>query len=261
MIVTIQQDNAQYTLDLDKPIDISIPVRFDDEQLTSFGSNGAECKPFQAGSFTGSVNSGAGCNCDVLTFSPHLHGTHTECVGHISDTPIVVQDVMNGNNNGFLWTALVTAQPTKGNNCTEPYDPPLNPEDSVVTAAELQKAFSGKDIGKLEALVIRSGDTSAFLSNDAMEFINGLGVSHLLIDTPSVDREDDEGKLTNHHIYWRVEQGSHNILQPPSMKTITEHIFVPDTVADGMYMMSLQVAPIRSDAAPSRPILYEVRSA
>ena len=38
--------------------------------------------------------------------------------------------------------------------------------------------------------------------------------------------------------------------------TITEMIFVPDTVEDGLYALSLQVAPFVADAAPSRPLLF-----
>ena len=38
--------------------------------------------------------------------------------------------------------------------------------------------------------------------------------------------------------------------------TITEMIFVPDEVADGIYALSLQVAPFVADAAPSRPLLF-----
>jgi hypothetical protein len=39
-------------------------------------------------------------------------------------------------------------------------------------------------------------------------------------------------------------------------KTITEMIYVRDEVADGLYLLNLQIAPFVSDAAPSRPLLY-----
>jgi hypothetical protein len=38
--------------------------------------------------------------------------------------------------------------------------------------------------------------------------------------------------------------------------TITELAFVGNSVPDGAYLLSLQVAPFEADAAPSRPILY-----
>ena len=43
---------------------------------------------------------------------------------------------------------------------------------------------------------------SSFFSIDAMEYIVNLGVKHLLVDTPSVDRLYDDGQLTSHHIFY-----------------------------------------------------------
>jgi hypothetical protein len=39
--------------------------------------------------------------------------------------------------------------------------------------------------------------------------------------------------------------------------TITELIFVPDLVADGFYMLNFQVPNLRTDAVPSRPVIYK----
>ena len=38
--------------------------------------------------------------------------------------------------------------------------------------------------------------------------------------------------------------------------SITEMVYVPNSTADGVYLLSLQVAPILLDAAPSRPVLF-----
>ena len=40
--------------------------------------------------------------------------------------------------------------------------------------------------------------------------------------------------------------------------TITELIYVPNNVADGEYLLNLQVASFDTDASPSRPILFKV---
>jgi len=37
--------------------------------------------------------------------------------------------------------------------------------------------------------------------------------------------------------------------------TITEMVFVDDSIADGLYLLNLQVASLRNDAAPSRPVI------
>jgi arylformamidase len=40
--------------------------------------------------------------------------------------------------------------------------------------------------------------------------------------------------------------------------TITELIFIPDEVPNGLYLLNLQVAPMENDAAPSRPVLFHL---
>ena len=77
-------------------------------------------------------------------------------------------------------------------------------------------------------------------------------INHFLIDLPSVDRENDKGKLAFHHAFWHVPEN------PNHSKTITEFIFVPESCLDGEYLLNLQVAPIENDASPSRPVLYKI---
>jgi hypothetical protein len=38
--------------------------------------------------------------------------------------------------------------------------------------------------------------------------------------------------------------------------TITEMVFVPDAVADGIYLLNIQIASLETDASPSKPVLY-----
>lgn len=103
-------------------------------------------------------------------------------------------------------------------------------------------------------------ESPAFLSIEAAKYIHSLGVKHLLLDVPSVDRTFDEGKLTAHHIFWNVKQGSHEVDGDNySLKTITEMIFVPDGITDGRYLLNLQIAPFVSDASPSRPLLFSLK--
>jgi hypothetical protein len=73
----------------------------------------------------------------------------------------------------------------------------------------------------------------------------------LLVDLPSVDQERDGGALAFHHAYWNVPN------KPNTTRTITEFIFVSEKVKDGNYILELQVGPLKNDASPSRPILYE----
>ena len=99
-------------------------------------------------------------------------------------------------------------------------------------------------------------DTPAFFSIDAMEYIVSLGVEHLLVDTPSVDRLLDEGNLSSHNIFWETKEKEFNT--NTKHKTITEMIFSSNSIKDGSYLLNLQIPAFVSDAAPSRPILYKV---
>ena len=221
-------------IDLKNPIDISIPVSFGKKQLVAFDGPPAKKAAYKAGGFVGDMRHGGSCNCEVYTFSPHLNGTHTECVGHITKERISVQNV------GLVVATLVTVTPKKG----------------VITAEMLMKA------NVTEALVIRtlpngknkttrnySKTGAPYITAEAMRYIVSLGVEHLLVDFPSVDKVDD-AKLTAHRIFWAKNA---------KKKTITELVYVPDSAKDGSYLLNLQVAAFEADAAPSRPVLYKVK--
>jgi hypothetical protein len=73
---------------------------------------------------------------------------------------------------------------------------------------------------------------------------------HLLVDLPSVDREEDGGALACHHAYWGY---------PANIRTeatISEMIFVDNEIVDGLYCLYIQPPAFAMDAAPSRPIIY-----
>lgn len=230
----IKIGNRTYGIDLASPLDIAIPVSFGKKQLTAFEGPPATRKPYKAGTFVGDVRHGGSCNCEVYTFSPHLNGTHTEGVGHLTKERIPVPQV------GIVPATLVTVTPKKG----------------VITPGLLKK------VKPTEALIIRtlpnplakktrnySKVTPPYISAEGMIEIVKLGVRHLLVDFPSVDKVDDT-KLTAHRIFWAIEA---------KKKTITELVYVPAKVKDGAYLLNLQVAAFEADAAPSRPVLYKVK--
>ena len=99
-------------------------------------------------------------------------------------------------------------------------------------------------------------DIPAFFSIDAMEYIVSLGIQHLLVDTPSVDRLLDDGHLSAHNIFWETKGKEFN--PRTQNKTITEMIFASENIKDGSYLLNLQIPAFVSDAAPSRPIIYKI---
>ena len=269
MELSLTVGKKRYAVDTARPIDISIPVRFDGTGVGAFGAPPPHREPYAKGSFIGDVTKGGSCNCDMLTFSPHLSGTHTECIGHIVSPAPAVCDKLK---DAFIPATVMTVTPsTRGSDL---YIPKRRPDDLLITKDVIFRALLGCNADFLEGLVIRTlpndpekltqnyGATCPpFFSLEAMNYLVSYGVEHLVVDIPSIDRLDDEGKLSNHHLFWNVEPGSRKETPKSfSSRTITELAYIPDTVNDGLYLLNLQVAPLASDAAPSRPLLYPVTS-
>ena len=95
-----------------------------------------------------------------------------------------------------------------------------------------------------------------FFTLEAMKYIRTLGVKHLLVDIPSVDRLFDDGCLSCHNIFWNTSEKKYN--EKTKNFTITEMIYVEDKIKDGHYLLNLQIPSFVSDAAPSRPIIYKL---
>ena len=144
--------------------------------------------------------------------------------------------------------------------------------DGLAEALNSWPEFAGKRAGGAAALIVRtlpnddsklsrtydSENLSPYLTSDAMQLIVERGFKHLLVDLPSIDRLYDEGKLVNHRIFWNVDPGSFEVNEQSRIdSTITELIYVPNEVLDGVYLLNLQIAPFESDASPSRPLLLE----
>jgi kynurenine formamidase len=94
-----------------------------------------------------------------------------------------------------------------------------------------------------------SAHNPPYIRIEAMNLIVERGIRHLMVDLPSVDREEDQGALVAHHRFWQWPD------DPRTDCTITELIFVPNDVTDGLYGVMFNVAPFHGDAAPSRPVL------
>jgi kynurenine formamidase len=98
-----------------------------------------------------------------------------------------------------------------------------------------------------------SGTNPPYLHTDAARYLVECGVQHLLLDLPSVDREEDGGALSAHHAFWQYPEAVRKAC------TITEMIYVPDAVKDGYYLLNLQTTSLDLDASPSRPVIFSVQ--
>jgi kynurenine formamidase len=257
-----------FQIDSDQPIDISIPLNFNGEQPNTYNVPKASAKAYENGVFIGDTRRGGSCNFEVYKLIPHCNGTHTECVGHISYQRISIESVLK---DSFVPATLITVQPEKGVSTNDSYMPPKAKDDLLITKSSISAKLERHPSEFLDALIIRTlpndpskkarkymSDPPPYFSLEAMEYIAKLRVKHLLVDVPSLDRAFDEGKLSNHHIFWNIPQGSHDVDEKNhSVKTITEMIFVPAEIADGRYILNIQVPAFVADAAPSRIIMYK----
>lgn len=270
MKLEITLDNSRYELD-PHGYDISIPLQFNGPQPNTYGVPKAKAHAYEGQGFVGDVSRGGSCNFEVYKFIPHCNGTHTECVGHLTEEKVSIHKLLT---ESLCPATLISVPLSNLANSDDSYQPPLNDADLFVSLDSLKTALKNSQESFLQALVIRTlpnhpNKTSRnymeaacpFLSNEAMSYIYDLGVRHLLVDFPSVDRLFDEGKLSNHRIYWGLETaetatpGGGNL-----KKTITEMVYVPSEVLDGPYILELQIAAFVADAAPSRPRLFVLKS-
>lgn len=248
----------------DSPIDISIPLRFNGPQPNAYGVERAKSEPVRAGTLVGDTRHGGSVNFEQYVFIPHCNGTHTECVGHITHERISVRECLR---DVIVGAVLISVEPTSETD--ETYSVPIGEGDRVITRQSLGKlkptataagsALIVRTLPNDDEKLTRQYDESnipPYFTADALRYIVESGFKHLLVDMPSIDRLFDEGKLLNHRIFWNVEPGSFEVNQNTRTgSTITELIYVPDEVADGEYLLNLQIAPFESDCAPSRQVI------
>ncbi|MCG8327403.1 MAG: cyclase family protein [Chitinophagales bacterium] len=246
--VTINEQ--AYSIDFSQPIDISIPLWEGEKGVNCFYAPYFETSPVVAGDFIGATAQGGVVNFMNVRINPHGNGTHTECVGHIAIEPYAINQCLEE----FHFPAILTSvYPTK-----------LDNGDRVILRDQLEQALEGIELQ--EALVIRtmpnddfkkqtkySGSNPPYIHHEAMQWIVKKGIKHLLVDLPSVDREEDGGELLGHKAFWQYPE------QTRKNSTISELIYVNNSVPDGLYLLNIQIASFEIDVSPSKPVLYALQ--
>ena len=254
MEIACELRRRNYTANLGAPIELGVPVQAEDGARAWYVGP-PTFEPVRMGDWVGSVEQGAAVNFRNIHFNPHGHGTHTECLGHIT---LVCERLPEALPPVLMFAAVITV-------ATEDRS-----GDRVLSGPAVRAAWervAGTD-GAIKACVLRtappdptcgrqdwSNTNPPYLAADAAAGLVEAGVEHLLLDLPSVDREVDGGALAAHRAFWRVPDA------PRRHATITEMIHVPHDVADGIYLLNLQVALFDNDAVPSRPVLFRIFAA
>ena len=241
----LELPQGRFKVDHESPHDLSIPVGNNGQHPRAWWASPLRFQPVETADFIGSVEAGAPVNFRDVFINPHGHGTHTESVGHID---VGVQSAYLAVPNPWMLAQLISVTPLAIGN------------DLVVMPDQLKPGLVNSE---QKALVIRtlpnetdklrrdySGSNPAYLHPDCGALLRDAGIEHLLLDLPSVDRESDEGKLQVHHAFWNHPEA------PRTQASITELIYVPNEVQDGMYLLHLGLLRWENDASPSRPVLY-----
>lgn len=249
MEIRFERNGNTFLADLSKPIDLSIRLREGLDNVNCFWAPPVEYSPVVAGDFIGSTARGGPVNFFNIRVNPHGNGTHTECVGHIARERYVLPECLNVHH---FWTKLVSVYPR-----------PTDEGDRVIFRDQLEVLLAENEA---EALVLRtlpnddlkqrrqySGSNPPYLHHEAAQYLVACGIQHLLLDLPSVDREEDGGRLLAHRAFWQYPEAVRQAA------TITELVFVPNAVKDGFYLLNLQTASFDLDASPSKPVLFAVR--
>jgi kynurenine formamidase len=244
MIANITHKEKTFKVDLTQPIDISLPLKDGNDNPNAWYVPDVKMEAVVMGDWVGEVKKGGSVNFFNIFFNPHGHGTHTECVGHISKEKESINECVK---TYFFTTQLISIEPTQQEG------------DLIITRAQIEQVIEPQT----ESIIIRtlpngkdkknkaySNTNPPYLEKEAADLLRELDIKHLLIDLPSVDKEQDGGALAAHHAFWNYPNNTRIDC------SITELIYVPSSITDGHYLLNLSFAPFHNDASPSRPTLY-----
>ena len=244
MIANITHKEKTFKVDLTQPIDISLPLKDGNDNPNAWYVPDVKMEAVVMGDWVGEVKKGGSVNFFNIFFNPHGHGTHTECVGHISKEKESINECVK---TYFFTTQLISIEPTQQEG------------DLIITRAQIEQVIEPQT----ESIIIRtlpngkdkknkaySNTNPPYLEKEAADLLRELDIKHLLIDLPSVDKEQDGGALAAHHAFWNYPNNTRMDC------SITELIYVPSSITDGHYLLNLSFAPFHNDASPSRPTLY-----
>jgi kynurenine formamidase len=266
----IEVGQREVRIDLSNPVSLAIAQDFSTTQPRHFGAPIASSQPFSVPGFSGSVATGASCNCQTLSLIPHCNGTHTECVGHLTCEPVEAYQVAPA---GLIPALVVTVEPSEAAApAAESTLPTPQPGDRLITRRALAQAWPPTLPFEPTALVLRTlpnqpdkqhqdytNLTPPYLSREAAALLVERHIEHLVVDLPSIDRAHDAGHLTAHRLFFGLPPASTTLAQALRARaTVTELAYIPDSVVDGPYLLELQVPALAGDAVPSRPLLFSL---
>jgi arylformamidase len=244
LILPVQWKGQTLHAMLDQSYCLGIPLDHLHPQPNAYAAPFYEAAPYQVGNWIGDTRKGASVNFYDLRLNPHGNGTHTECVGHISKERYSIHQTLGS---GFWIAQLISVYPSKMENGDRIIDE-LDWEDGVeALIIRTQPNFPDKKVRHY------TGTNPPYLHHHVAKKMKEQNIMHLLLDLPSVDREEDGGELAAHKAFWEYPE------RPRLDATITEMIYVDNVIADGLYLLEIQMPAIELDASPSCPYIYPLK--
>lgn len=177
---------------------------------------------------------GRGCRCAEYTFCPHTSCTHLETAAHVCGDGGSVGRVLP-EIAPLLPAYLVDHGTGHGGQVGDRHATAVIVRTGTVAMMHASKRYNftgtnppfltAEDVGRLYEMFPR--------------------IKFLLVDLPSVDPEQDGGRLAAHHAFFSG-----------SGLGIVELCNIPAELPTGAYLLNLNVAPFDGDATPCAPTLY-----
>lgn len=240
----------RYRADLTSPISIALPLTAGPPSVRAWAAPPLSLDPVRFGSGIGDVERGGAVNFATLSLTPHGTATHTESCAHLlPPTPWNTVDRVAPAGMLLARLADLPVRELGGGRGRAVDCSPLRPYPPATPALVL-RALGEHHVDR----DFTDTDPPYFLPAD-VAWLGACGVGHPVTDLPSLDRERDGGALAAHRAFWGLPD------RLRARATVTELARLNQPLAAGLYLVSLNVIPVRTDASPSHPILYALSPA
>ncbi|MFC1492316.1 cyclase family protein [candidate division KSB1 bacterium] len=165
------------------------------------------------GQFTGDVDRGGVCNVEIISSAAH-NTTHIETSAHVlsyGSDPVTVDEIPLENLSGLLYLIDLTDIPAESGNAVKWIDIEKRLLQITLPVTMLAIKTQGSVLPEDYDF---SGQDFIYMAPEAAKAVNEFRIMDkkidcLILDLPSIDRENDQGKLLAHRNYFGIPETGH----------------------------------------------------